>query len=501
MIHEYKGRTPILQESALRSNAVPFNQWNFDADFSGYDFLEEVLQRRATIALDASPFLNLQAIILEAWAHYWRLGASPMISDNGNGAWMKVGPYRLAFNHSGTKLTVRQGNRYGWMVDAHECDDWDWPEFIKGCHEIFGISALPLPESIGKISGALLPFQRPHRAILELKTPWAATMLAWRAYKGSRMEALSLGSFEGIGLDISSAFPYSASQLPMIYPCKWLESPEYQGDAFYGFAEIDVNIPSDLRASPLAVRIKRGDDPELLFPAGRIRCHVSMPEMQLLNQMEIPFQIREAWWGYPDTQEYPFHDLMQGLWKLRQYDAASAKALSVACIGQLGSAVPLNQRQCQSRGAWNPIYAAHILADVRCRIYRKAMEVGLENVKAFTVDGLIVSPEVQQSYQKGFGQWRQESKGQFLVANDYIKDRPGHSLVRGAISATPESIGESHFSLPEDIYVGLKLALTDSHFEGKAGQTIPHYAEIPIGFFHRKSPEGLTRRDFLEREI
>jgi len=496
--------TEIQKRSVLHSHrpsyltSVPLEAWvaHTQPEFPGGNFLEWIVESKVIMAQDCSMLAMLGWGVMNIFQEAWQTDYyDPHIFDRRTPAWLKMGDYRLYLAQDGNSLTVQRGQQYGHFIDVQNFEG-DWPRLAQGLKAL-GVDHAPYPASQGRVAAGLLQeFARP----LKADTPLRVLDLAWQACKGSRMEALTLGTFEGVAYDISSAFPFAAGQLPWA-KCRWKEASEFHSDAHYGFAQIEANIPQDLIAGPLAVRVGRDDETALHFPVGKVRITASQPEMRLLKDMGIPFVVKRGWWGYPSQDIYPFARLMEMLWELREYDKAGGKALSVACVGQLGSVIDDGGKQYQARPFYNPIYSAHIYADTRCRVYRKALEVGLENVMAFTIDGIISVREGRVD-SVGFGAWRLESQGSYFLANDYFKDRPGEApRWREAVANTHQDVPESRFQVVLDNYVGITAVMERPGLQSKLGGFIEVVEDLPLGSDRRKMPVGVGRKDFLAGKI
>jgi hypothetical protein len=409
--------------------------------------------------------------------------------------WLKLGDYLLKLSANGYSLTVRRGNRYGHFIDASGFDG-NWDATCQGLKSL-GVNSAPYPKSAGTIAAGLL-----HEfAGQVIHFPEGVLQLAWQACKGSRMEGVALGTYQGVAYDINSAFPWAARDLP-IAKCKWIESLAFHPNAFYGFAYIETNIPY-MTAGPLGMRVKSAhcDETGIVFPFGKLQLTVSKPEMDLLRYMGIPFKILKAVWGYPLMPVYPFQKLMDILWRLREYDRAGAKHLSVACVGQLGSVIE-DGSYYQGRSFFNPVYFAHIYADTRCCIYRKALELGLENIGAFTIDGLIATGgggNAADSLSSDFGGWRKESEGQYCLVNDWFKDRPGEvPRWRESLESTPVNVDQGRFQANIDSYIGINMAMERPDLRDRLGGNLRVTELLPLGSSHRIISQKVTRQDYLD---
>jgi hypothetical protein len=505
-VTEIGKRRVVMQSGKVRrQTVVSLDKWeSAPLVFPGGNFMEWIVESKLILAKDCSMLELLGWGIFESFHEAWMTGYyDPRMFDNSTSPWLRVGDYRLHLSMDGASLTVRRGNDYGHFIDTSNFTG-DWNKIREG-FEAAGVPAAAYPASPGRVAAGLIgsmanPISAP--------VPVDVCDTAWEACKGSRMEALSLGTIKGVAYDISSAFPFIAGQLPWA-KCRWVTSTQHQADAYYGFALIDADIPIDLLAGPIGIRTQSThlDETELRFPVGKVRATVSQPEMGLLRDMGIPFTIHRGWWGYPTTDIQPFERLMQALWELRGYDKAGAKSLSVACVGQLGSVIDNGNGPYEGRSFFNPVYSAHIYSDTRCRIYRKALEIGLEHVRAFTIDG-IISTIHDNKFCSGatlsakFGDWRLESEGTYFLANDYFKDRPGDGdRWRGFVESTPDDIDIDRFQTCLETYIGPGMAMQYPQYRRKLGQNILETDTMPLGSQHRRTPKGVCRADYLTGEI
>lgn len=475
------------------------------SDYQGateIDFCNWALRNDVLLMPDCS-FLNNMNAIFNVFLEQWRYKDESNLEPSGYMRFARNLVKVKSFNGH-TQVTVRQGNHYGRIIDCHE---WlkagvNLTNLADG-FKAHGIKNLPAPYSPGAIAAYLLKrfSVKPSSWML----PDNVLDMAWQACKGSRMEALSLGTFKGYAIDISSAFPSAASQLLLCDRrqfCTWRESTEYDSTANYGFAAIKAHVPKDWITGPLAVRQHKGlpDDTNrddcLRFPVGDIEATVTKSELDLLTELEIPYEIVYGVWGYCETAVRPFEGLMELLWALRDYDKAGAKILSVACVGQMGSIIDK-----QARELWHPVYFAEIYARIRCEIFRKAMEIGLDHVKAFSIDGLITD-KVVRTGAPGFGKWRQESKGQFLLLNDYSKDRGDELEYREQVESTPLDKPENIFALSFPVYVNPRMVADRRYEINQLGTEVMSTVDAPLGSTTgHKLPKGLTREDYLQKEI
>lgn len=493
-------------------DTVAIEQWlNRDTQvptFSrGFEFCDWLIDQKVVFSENLQPLYNFPEVLplLVQWAG----GMCFKGCELERSGWVRWSKYQIYLSSGARKLTVRRGNEYGRFIDLGGLATQNWPEIVRAFQKA-GLYRLPYPTSPGGIAAGLLD----QMATLSTQNlPPEVLYLAWQACKGGRMEGLTLGTFDGYASDLSSAYPAAARDLPRcdhLSLCEWRASTEYQPSATYGVALIDVNLPV-WRTGPLAVRKSAAgpdDDLELYFPSGRHhRVAVSMPDLQLLTELGITFTIRKGWWGFVKHHTYPFRKLMDLLWAMREQDKDFAKSVAVACVGQLGSvdniAAPwADTDNWEARPYFAPVYFSHIYATVRANLFRQAMEAGLENVYAFSIDGLITSKPLFASGMLRMGQWRNEGSGQFFLTGDYFKDRPdSDGQWRAAVAGTPVPVPEDRFMATMDTYVSLPLAWQQRGLEEKIGSKVPITNTIPLGPTHRATRREFTRADYLREAI
>jgi hypothetical protein len=406
--------------------------------------------------------------------------------------------YKAKLSLDNQILSIQRGKAHGRMVITDKLSKGDWLRTRDGLVATLGVTKLPYPGSPGRVAGYLLSkYARGYN----VRTPLEVNKLAWQSGKGGRMESIKLGTYQAYGDDISSAYPSVARDLPWA-ECNWIHSTKFHGDAFYGFATIIADIP-DMIAGPIAVRVADSDNPyaddaTVCYPVDcQVKCTVSMPELRLLNDMSIPYKIVKGVWGYPMYEYFPFRNLMNSLYEGRKYDKDGFKALSVAVVGQMCSVVNMDTYY-EARRYYSPVYISHIYAETRCKVYRRALQVGLENVAGFTIDGLVtmVKPIPEKP---GFGNWRLENDlGEFFGATCVLHDRPGGDYQwRESVMTTPEEVQQGKFNVTIHEKVSLASALGDRNLREYLGKDQVKILEFPLGSSHRALPAGVTRQDFL----
>ncbi len=214
----------------------------------------------------------------------------------------------FTFQMSGrwASLIVRQGNKFGHLCNIEAlCPEGDIQEWAKAMAETFG--PIPYPNSAGTVAGNLLRWPLPAK-----QYPTLVLSRAWNCCKASRMEALTVGTVQGYAYDYTAAFPSVARMFPEAHParCRWVDSPEYHSDAYYGFIRAQVTIPEEIEASPITFRYaapSRVDDPlHIAHPTGRMAVWLEKSELELIQELGYPYNILEASWGYPSGNLYPF---------------------------------------------------------------------------------------------------------------------------------------------------------------------------------------------------
>jgi len=327
------------------------------------------------------------------------------------------------------------------------------------------------------------------------------------------MEALVLGTVKGYAYDYTAAFPSIARNLPEAHParCEWVDSPDYLADAYYGFILAEVTVPQGVIASPVTYRYastERTDDPlHVAHPAGSMTVWLEKSELDLIVEMGYWVKILEASWGYPSGTVYPFRSFVDRMWNIRESVPLlnqTSKVLANAALGLMGAVhydaewLSFQEGQIQSSATWNPVYDAAKMAQMRTKVFRLGLEAGLENVIAFTIDGLITTKRLKSDKERKPGALRLESEGEYFLANDFLKDRPGDGgRWREAVEASGKGL---RFQAMITRCPSVQSLRAGGKFDD-LGLELEELVDLGLGAHQRQIPAYVNALDFLQGPI
>ena len=193
---------------------------------------------------------------------------------------IELDSHKLALSDiAGAFFTVRKGNTWGSIYCPEEIISLDDGEY-------FYSKQLELIREAGWHLDRLMPPAKMAENLIKQTTTYSMlpnfsvgeidlihVERAYNAFRGSRMEAVVIGSFDNVfSMDLNSAFMSVMREVPAISPAyvKWVDSKEYQNDAVMGFVECETYVPEDSPIGWLATRVDfLGNFPRLFFSVGR----------------------------------------------------------------------------------------------------------------------------------------------------------------------------------------------------------------------------------------
>jgi hypothetical protein len=230
-------------------------------------------------------------------------------------------------------------------------------------------------------------------------------------------------------------------------------------------------------------------------------------ELELIQELGYPCKILEASWGYPTGNVFPFRHFIDRMWDIREANPLlnqTSKVLANAALGLLGSVqysnnwLSFSEVSFQPAATWNPVYDATKMARMRSQIFRLGLEVGLENVVAFTIDGLITTKRMTPDKERKPGALRLESEGEYFLANDFLKDRPGDGgRWRDAVEETGE---ELRFKARIPRRASIQSLRVGGKFDNLGEEGI-ELIDLGLGAHQRRLPEYVNAMDFLQGPV
>lgn len=295
-----------------------------------------------------------------------------------------------AQDNLGREFNMRKGNKWGWIKNIPDIfeDNISVKDLDKQYGEILSILRansfdLSMLSSAPKMSQGF--FHKNLKGIIPTfndldRTHWER---AYYSTKGGRMEMSRCGSFKKVyDYDMVSAYGSILRDLLCISPyyMTWKSSRTYIKEADFAFCRCVVNMPP-ISDGLIPFRMDMGS---IFFPYGRFSVWLAKPEIDILMLMGVDIRVIEGSYGIAREKLYPFRDIVDHLWNLREYEQcyrSIKKMLSMSWgkfLSEYGNG--------KVSSLWNPIYAAHITSTARARLLELTQLVG-ENMVAFSIDG------------------------------------------------------------------------------------------------------------------
>lgn len=249
-----------------------------------------------------------------------------------------------------------------------------------------------------------------------------------KTYFGGRVEIFKMHGKNLFYYDFNSLYP---SVMLEDMPCgRPLRVSSFHTEKI-GFYKVEADIPKDITIPPLAVVAKN----KLYFPAGHGEFFTTSAELKLLQELDIPFKVKE---GIVFEKKYPiFREYILAMWEIRKKfkpgtpDNALAKLLMNSLYGKTGqrrdnqelifSTKPelgwtvydekfglyIKEKKSRSRFIL-PYLASYVTSLARARLYRGFVSVGCDNVYYCDTDSIITSKEMPTG--TGLGELKLEYK-------------------------------------------------------------------------------------------
>lgn len=461
---------------------------------------------RVEALLDATTFAGAQNVG-EFETIFERLPESVLRGLSAGGQWIHHRDVLLRYRRARNEavLSVRQGNRWGCVVNA--------PELLDGVETERDAMA-----TLNRSADALKPLGLRAQ---DLRGPgYVAGLLSQGllgrlpraphlqrfldSFRGGRFEATTFGTIPLChDYDISSAYPHYLSNLISTSSCTWHDTPDLAlaTDAIYAAALCDVDVPDALQRGPIAHRY--GEE-SLFFPVGRLhKVWLNLPEIRLL--LDHPdtgriTKVHQASWGVPFVDVRPYAEITGALYQIRGAHpevAAYVKRIMVSLWGKTWSRYPVGRGMWQSPRSWNPVYASAVTSQMRADNYRRTLGrfVFGEFIDGFALAG--THPETP-----GMGGIRHEGSGKMLVVTDLFKKSSWkqffvdfESLMRDTPDAFAVEVRAEHArTLAEVVDEGLPPSAI--------GVPLETVWPLPLGTSIRDMDGGgFTCRDFLSGAV
>lgn len=214
--------------------------------------------------------------------------------------------------------------------------------------------------------------------------------------------------------DLSSAYPWTASQLPNLMDCvlKKADGVDILADA--GFLVGDFTVYPD---HPLAYcspfLVDRGDGALANFVGTKRSYECTLDDVRLLYDYKLgEFHFKRGWLLYWDTPHRPFADVMEQLFGMRGDSPLRSHLLKRVMNGIIGQ---LLESRRDDNGCvveygrnYNPIYHAMITNPVRLLVFEALVNFGIseDELVHVGVDGFRATRSIPLPDSAPMGQWR-----------------------------------------------------------------------------------------------
>jgi hypothetical protein len=230
------------------------------------------------------------------------------------------------------------------------------------------------------------------------------------------IEAYQVGHWnddEIYSYDITSCFPYHATQLYNIKYAKYCKSHFFCDDADWAFLKGKVTINNDVAVSPI---IHRGVDGSLTTPCGTWEDVITLDEYRFITTRDIGhFELDQGWFIKFTAPVKPFEIPLQRLFALRFRSPVANRLAKRMAAGVYGKCIERHDDNSVGK-YYNPLMAAMISTRGRLQVAEFIYENKLQNdLVHVSVDGIISTKEVKLNGKKGMGEWKQNFSNPAIV--------------------------------------------------------------------------------------
>jgi len=295
--------------------------------------------------------------------------------------------------------------------------------------------------------------------------PNHVTRMAFNAYSGGRFETIKRGFIpNAIEEDLNSAYPKYIADLPHIMKGKWkwsVNKRELQ-EGSMGFAEIKV-CTENKKISPLTLKSQEGLN---IYPRFKGRITVTGKELELLDVWpDTSYEVLNGWVFYDKSGERPF-SYVKDLYRKRQKLKARGDPLEMLLKIIMNSTygkflqitpkqefIPIEESTEEQRlngtlrirdgegvvavekryiagSFFNPVYAATITANTRCKIL-DTVRGDMDNVVGFATDAVFLEDKVNIPNSKRMGEFSVEGEGDLIMVGNGVYSFGGEWKARG----------------------------------------------------------------------
>jgi len=298
--------------------------------------------------------------------------------------------------------------------------------------EKFGVN----PHKLYSVAYVSYQYFRTHTPYVTVKRYWEKHRevldYALRAYNGGKFEVTRKGPGYYYEYDIVSAYPYEIRNLIDISWARVVRSKLYRKHAVYGFLKCRITV-TGFQSSPTVV--KRGD--VNCYPVGTFEKVITKIEYDYLVEHGCEVEILDGYWLHVDNKQYPYRREIDKLVKMKQeikqggdpLDYHTIKIFLNSLYGKMAQLIDKGGHY-EASSCWNPIYAATITAECRCRM--SAMQSKYPNCVAVHTDSIITTKRIEVDTAPRFGCLSYETEGEGLILGSGVYQIGNKTRFRGA---------------------------------------------------------------------
>lgn len=245
--------------------------------------------------------------------------------------------------------------------------------------------------------------------------PPEAEIIAYDCCRGNWLEAYQRGYFPKVNdYDLSSAYPFQASQLYDLRRGEWLQSPEYKSSAYYGYCRCEVYIDSEF--SPILHQI----DGQNFTPTGVRETCLTKAQIDFINNYKLGYvTIIDGWWWIPKgTQYQPLKGIINYLYERKKASCGMEREIIKRIMS--GSFYGLFIELQNDGNKTGEYFLSPYAAEIETRTQLKIAETCLvNNIKPIhiAVDGIITDKTIPTPNPDGIGEWRLAYQGKCIIVS------------------------------------------------------------------------------------
>lgn len=253
--------------------------------------------------------------------------------------------------------------------------------------------------------------------------PTQASEFAYKCTHGGWVESFRKGHWpEAFDYDIKSAYGKFTRELLDTRQGKWINSKEYQPDAYYGYCDVTVEITA--KFSPI---MYDKSSEQQFTPTGTWDTFLTKAEIDFIRDYKLgKIDISNGWWWIPNTELiYPLESMIDWLYDEKEKRTGLAREVIKRIMsGIWGKFLEIrkdkegNQRQ---GDFFNPVWGAEVESRTRLAVAKFVLDNNLEDdLLHIAVDGVVSSRPVKLGNNSSIGDWKLSTTGACFVISSGV---------------------------------------------------------------------------------